>query len=267
VEIPNVKWDDVGGLEEIKEVLAEVVEWPLKYPDLFNYAHTNPPKGILLYGLPGTGKTLIAKALANESEVNFISVKGPELMSKYIGESERGVREIFRKAKQAAPIILFFDEIDSLVPQRGIGGDSQVTERVISQFLTELDGIEELKGVIVLAATNRRELIDPAILRAGRFDLILEVPVPDKKSREKIFQVHLQGKPIPENLDPSILAEETEGLTGADIEAICREASMAAIREFIKKRTKKREQKNDDITQFKISLKHFKEAIESLKAH
>jgi transitional endoplasmic reticulum ATPase len=266
VEIPNVKWDDVGGLEEIKETLTEVVEWPLKYPDLFDYTHTNPPKGILLSGPPGTGKTLIAKALANESEVNFISVKGPELMSKYIGESERGVRELFRKAKQAAPIILFFDEIDSLVPQRGISGDSQVTERVISQFLTELDGIEELKGVTVLAATNRKELIDPAILRAGRFDLILEVPIPDKKSREKIFQVHLQGKPLPDEVNPSVLAEETEGLTGADIEAICREASMAAIREFIKKKAGKIEKKNDDAT-FKISLKHFKEAIKSLKAH
>jgi len=266
VEIPNVKWDDVGGLEEIKETLTEVVEWPLKYPDLFDYTHTNPPKGILLSGPPGTGKTLIAKALANESEVNFISVKGPELMSKYVGESERGVRELFRKAKQAAPIILFFDEIDSLVPQRGISGDSQVTERVISQFLTELDGIEELKGVIVLAATNRRELIDSAILRAGRFDLILEVPIPDKKSREKIFQVHLQGKPLPDDVNPSVLAEETEGLTGADIEAICREASMAAIREFIKKKAGKREKKKDDAP-FKISLKHFKEAIKSLKAH
>jgi len=266
VEIPNVKWDDVGGLEEIKETLTEVVEWPLKYPDLFNYTHTNPPKGILLSGPPGTGKTLIAKALANESEVNFISVKGPELMSKYIGESERGVRELFRKARQAAPIILFFDEIDSLVPQRGISGDSQVTERVISQFLTELDGIEELKGVIVLAATNRRELIDPAILRAGRFDLILEVPIPDKKSREKIFQVHLQGKPLPDDVNPSVLAEETEGLTGADIEAICREASMAAIKEFIKKKAGKREKKND-YASFKISLRHFKEAIKSLKAH
>jgi len=266
VEIPNVKWDDVGGLEEIKETLTEVVEWPLKYPDLFDYTHTNPPKGILLSGPPGTGKTLIAKALANESEVNFISVKGPELMSKYVGESERGVRELFRKAKQAAPIILFFDEIDSLVPQRGISGDSQVTERVISQFLTELDGIEELKGVIVLAATNRRELIDPAILRAGRFDLILEVPIPDKKSREKIFQVHLQKKPLPDDVNPPVLAEETEGLTGADIEAICREASMSAIKEFIKKNAGKREKKND-YAPFKISLRHFKEAIKSLKAH
>lgn len=266
VEIPNVKWDDVGGLEEIKETLTEVVEWPLKYPDLFDYTNTNPPKGILLSGPPGTGKTLIAKALANESEVNFISVKGPEIMSKYIGESERGVREIFRKAKQAAPTILFLDEIDSLVPQRGKGGDSQVTERVISQFLTELDGIEELKGVIVLAATNRKELIDPAVLRAGRFDLILDLPVPDKKSREKIFQVHLQGKPLADDVNSSILAEETEGLVGADIEAICREASMAAIKEFIKKNAGKIK-KEKGYVKFKISMKYFKKTIKLLKAH
>jgi transitional endoplasmic reticulum ATPase len=266
VEIPNVKWEDIGGLEEIKETLTEAVEWPLKYSDLFDYTHTNPPKGILLSGPPGCGKTLIAKALANESEVNFISVKGPELMSKYIGESERGVREVFLKAKQAAPTILFLDEIDSLVPQRGISGNSQVTERVISQFLAELDGIEELKGVVVLAATNRKELIDQAILRAGRFDLILDLPIPDKKSREKIFQVHLKRKPLADDISPTILAEETEGLVGADIEAICREASMAAIREYIKKKVGKRE-KEEDYAQFKISMKYFKEAIRLQKAH
>jgi len=263
VEVPNVKWEDVGGLEEIKQTLIEAVEWPLKYPDLFDYAHTRPPKGILLSGPPGCGKTLIAKALANESEVNFIAVKGPELMSKYIGESEKGVREVFLKAKQAAPTILFLDEIDSLVPQRGMSGDSQVTERVISQFLTELDGIEELKGVVVLAATNRKDLIDPSILRAGRFDVILDLPLPDKKSREKIFQVHLKKKPL-EEVSPARLAEETEGLSGADIEAICREASMAAIREFIKKKTEGKEGKSE-CASLKISRKHFAEAIETLK--
>ncbi len=265
VEVPNVKWEDVGGLEEIKQTLIEAVEWPLKYPDLFDYAHTRPPKGILLSGPPGCGKTLIAKALANESEVNFIAVKGPELMSKYIGESERGVREVFLKAKQSAPTILFLDEIDSLVPQRGMSGDSQVTERVISQFLTELDGIEELKGVVVLAATNRKDLIDLSILRAGRFDIILDLPLPDKKSREKIFQVHLKKKPL-EEVNPAILAEETEGLSGADLEAICREASMAAIREFIKKKTEgKEEGKSEYASSFKISKKHFIEAIKTLK--
>ena len=174
VEVPDVKWEDVGGLDDIKEELKEAIEWPLKHSEIFKKANTNPPKGILLYGAPGTGKTLLAKAVANESGVNFISVKGPSLMSKYVGESERGIREVFKKAKQASPTILFFDEIDSLVPKRGSGGsDSQVTERVISQFLTEMDGIEELKGVVVLAATNRLDLIDPAILRSGRFDLCL----------------------------------------------------------------------------------------------
>ncbi|MEA1964194.1 MAG: CDC48 family AAA ATPase [Candidatus Aerophobetes bacterium] len=264
VEVPNVRWDDVGGLDEIKEILTEAVEWPLKYPDLFDYAHANSAKGILLSGPPGTGKTLVAKALANESEVNFIPVKGPELMSKYIGESERGVREVFHKAKQAAPTILFLDEIDSLVPQRGISGDSQVTERVISQFLTELDGIEELKGVVVLASTNRKELIDPAILRAGRFDLILYLPVPDEKTREQIFKVHLKGKPLAEDVNSSILAKETESLVGSDIEAICREASMAAIREFIKRKAvDKKRSKEKDYARFKISMKYFKEAIKS----
>jgi len=197
VETPNITWGDVGGLDEIKKRLIEAVEWPLKHAELFAQARVRPPKGILLTGPPGCGKTLLAKALAAESELNFISIKGPELMSKYVGESERGVREIFRKAKQAAPAILFFDEIDSLVPQRSAGGgDSLVAERVISQFLTELDGIEELKGVLVLAATNRPDLVDPALLRPGRFDLVLELPMPDEQVREMIFRVHAKGKPL-----------------------------------------------------------------------
>lgn len=196
VEVPDVKWEDVGGLQNIKDELIEAVEWPLKYPEIFAKAKTNPPKGIILHGPPGTGKTLIAKAAANESEVNFIAVSGPSLMSKYVGESERGVREVFRKAKQASPCILFFDEIDALVPQRGTLGDTtRVTERVISQFLAELDGIEELKGVIVLAATNRIDIVDPAVLRAGRFDLILELPIPDQKARIEILMIHTKGRP------------------------------------------------------------------------
>jgi transitional endoplasmic reticulum ATPase len=234
VEVPNVKWEDIGGLEEVKQRLVETVEWPLRYPQVFQQSSTKPPKGILLSGPPGTGKTLVAKALANESEVNFISVKGPELMSKYVGESERGVREAFRRARQASPCILFFDEFDSLVPERGLSSDSQVTERVIGQFLTELDGLEELRGVLVLAATNRKDLIDSAILRPGRFDLLLELPLPDEESRLQIFRVHTKGKPLGSDVDLPLLAQRTEGMAGSDVQAICQEASMSAIRELIK---------------------------------
>jgi transitional endoplasmic reticulum ATPase len=258
VEVPNIRWEDVGGLVEVKEKLIEAVEWPLRYPELFREANVKPPKGILLSGPPGTGKTLVAKALANESEVNFISVKGPELMSKYVGESERGVREVFRKAKQASPCILFFDEFDSLVPERGLGGDSQVTERVISQFLTELDGLEELKGVLVLAATNRKDLIDSAILRPGRFDFILEFPLPDEKARRAIFEIHTRGKPLVSDVDPGIMAQKTEGLAGSDIEVICHEASMIAVREFVRAEGKQ--------SKLEISKRHFDLAIGWLKA-
>ncbi len=258
VEVPNVKWEDVGGLGGVREKLIEAVEWPLRYPDLFQEANVKPLKGILLSGLPGTGKTLVAKALANESEVNFISVKGPELMSKYVGESERGVREVFRKAKQASPCIIFFDEFDSLVPERGLGEDSQVTERVISQFLTELDGLEELKGVLVLAATNRKDLIDSAILRPGRVDFILEFPLPDEKARREIFKIHTKGKPLVSDIDLGVMAQKTEGLAGSDIEVICREASMIAIREFLRTQGEK--------TKLQISKKHFDLAIDWLKA-
>ena len=258
VEVPNVKWEDVGGLDEVKQTLVEAVEWPLKYPDLFQQAKVNPPKGILLFGPPGTGKTLIAKALANESEVNFISVKGPEVMSKYIGESERGVREVFRKAKQASPCILFFDEFDSLVPERGLGGDSQVTERVISQFLTELDGLEELKGVLVLASTNRKDLIDSAILRPGRFDFMLEFPLPDEKARQTIFMVHTRGKPLAGDVDLQSLVQGTKGLAGSDIEAICREASILAIRKSIQAGHQKKK--------LEISHEHFRQAMDWLKS-
>lgn len=233
VEIPDVGWDDVGGLEATKQQIREAVEWPLKYTDLFTYAKISSPKGILLYGPPGTGKTLIAKAVANETKVNFISIKGPALISKYVGESERGIRDIFKKAKQAAPCIIFFDELDVIVPKRGEGGDSHVTERVIGQFLTEMDGIEELKGVLVLAATNRMEQIDPALLRAGRFDYLIEIPIPDAETRLKIFQVHTQGKPIEKEIDLKKYAWETEDMTGADIELICKRAVLMAIRNAI----------------------------------
>ena len=257
-EIPDVKWDEVGGLVDIKRLLKETIEWPLKYAKLFEYASTKPPKGLLLYGPPGTGKTLLAKAVASESEVNFISIKGPALMSKYVGESERGVREVFKKARQASPCIVFFDEIDALAPIRG-RGDSQATERVISQLLTELDGIEELKGVVILAATNRLDIVDPALLRPGRFDFLLELPIPDESSRLEIFKVHTRWKPLSEDVDLGGLSrEETSGLVGADIESICRKAAMSAIREFIESKTDKDIQ---DCSHFKISNKHFKEAL------
>jgi transitional endoplasmic reticulum ATPase len=258
VEVPDVKWDDVGGLDDIKEELKEAIEWPLKHSDIFKKANTNPPKGILLYGTPGTGKTLIAKAVANESGVNFISVKGPSLISKYVGESERGIREVFKKAKQASPTILFFDEIDSLVPKRGSSStDAHVTERVISQFLTEMDGIEELKGVVVLAATNRIDLIDPALLRSGRFDLLLELPEPDEATRLEIFNIHTKGKPLDEDVNLEELARHTQNKVGSDIEFICRKASMLAIKEYISQSTGDRTRG----AELKIFMQHFEEAL------
>jgi len=259
-EIPDVKWDDVGGLAEVKRILMETIEWPLKYGKLFEHANTSPSKGILLYGPPGTGKTLLAKAVASESEVNFISVKGPELLSKWVGESEKGVREVFKKAKQASPCIIFFDEIDSVVPRRGSEAASHVVDRVISQFLTELDGIEELKGIVVLAATNRLDIIDQALLRAGRFDFHLELPIPDQETRLEIFKVHTRGKPLAPDVDPKSLAKATEGLVGSDIESVCRKAAMMAIREFI-------ESGKEDYSDFKISDKHFQKAISADIGH
>jgi transitional endoplasmic reticulum ATPase len=233
VEIPNVKWDDVGGLDEAKQTLQETVEWPLKYARLFERLHTTPSKGILLYGLPGGGKTLLAKAVASESGVNFISVKGPALLSKWIGESEKGIREIFRKARQAAPCIIFFDEIDSIAGRRGAESSSAVVDRMVSQLLTEMDGIEELKGIMVLAATNRLDILDPAILRAGRFDFHLEIPSPNESAREAIFRIHTRGKPLGPDVVLKNLAAATSGLVGADIESICRNAALSAIREAI----------------------------------
>ena len=265
-EIPDVKWSDVGGLEEIKRSLKESIEWPLKYTELFDHMRTRPPKGVLLYGIPGTGKTLLAKAVASESEVNFISVKGPALLSKWVGESERGIREVFKKARQASPCIVFFDEIDSIAPIRGTSGDSHVTEQVISQFLTELDGIEELKGVIVLAATNRMDIIDPALLRAGRLDLHLELPIPDEKARLEIFKVHTSGKPLADDVDLRALASATDGLVGSDIATICGRAGMLAIREFLNRPKASRLQpKKADFTKSKIRAKHFEEALRTLR--
>jgi transitional endoplasmic reticulum ATPase len=230
VEVPNVAWSDVGGLDEVKQRLQEAVQWPLAHPELFESVRLAPPKGALVCGPPGCGKTLMAKALATEAGVNFVSVKGPELLSMYVGESERSLRDVFRKARQAAPCIIFFDEIDALASARsGSGTDSGVAARVLSQLLTELDGIEELKGVFVLAATNRPDLLDPALLRPGRFDLRLDLPLPDYAAREKIFAIHLRGRPVEATATPASLAEATEGLTGAEIEGVCRRAAMATI--------------------------------------
>ena len=258
VEAPDVRWDDVGGLEEVKSRLREAVEWPMKYADLFRSYHLSPPKGLLLSGPPGCGKTLIAKALAAETEVNFISIKGPELMSMYVGESERGVREVFHKARQAAPCIVFFDEIDALASTRSGGGhqDAGVGGRVLSQLLTELDGIEELKGVLVLAATNRRDLLDPALLRPGRFDLHIEMPLPDRTAREKIFQVHLRDRPIARDITAAWLAEQTNGFSGAEIESICRRAMMAVLSRRIAASPEK-----PDATSMEIRREHVEEAI------
>jgi transitional endoplasmic reticulum ATPase len=256
-EIPNIHWSDVGGMEEIKRELQEAVEWPMKYEDAFKHANIYSTKGILIHGSPGTGKTLLAKAVATESQANFISIKGPELISKWVGESEKGIREIFKKARQSSPCVLFLDELDALAPARSGSSDSHVSERVISQLLTEMDGIEELRGVVVLAATNRLDLIDPALLRPGRFDLLLEMPMPDRATRLEIFDIHIRGKPIADDTDLPQLAEMTEGYVGADIEFVCRRASLLAIRDFVQNRLGK----EDNYSELKIRMKHFQEAM------
>ena len=225
---------------------------------MYAKANTRPARGILLTGEPGTGKTMMAKAIAKEAEVNFIAVSGPELLSKYIGESERGVREVFKKARQAAPCILFFDEIESLVPRRGQMMGDQVTERVVTQFLTAMDGIEELKGVLVLGSTNRPDLIDPAILRPGRFDFVIDIPKPDAQAREEIFKVHTQNKPLARNVRLESLAAETEGLVGADIASICQKASLLAIREFL-------ESEEPDLEKLVIDKKYFMAAMKDAR--
>jgi transitional endoplasmic reticulum ATPase len=261
-EVPDVGWDEVGGLDEAKEAIREAVEWPLKYPDLFGQARTSPPKGILLTGPPGTGKTLLAKAVASQSGVNFISVKGPALLSKWVGESEKGVREVFKKAKQASPCIVFFDEMDALTPIRDAANGSQVTDRVVSQFLAELDGIEELKGVTVIAATNRPDLIDPALLRAGRLEIRVQLPVPDATARREIFAIHTRGKPLAGDVDLDQLAVAAEGLVGAEIEGICRRAAMLAIRGFIDGHPA--DVSSTEVASLKIAAEHFERAMERL---
>jgi transitional endoplasmic reticulum ATPase len=230
---PTETWEDIGGLEDAKQQLQEVIEWPLKYPELYSHLRSKPPSGILLYGPPGTGKTLLAKALAHESEVNFISVKGPEFLSKWVGESEKAVRETFRKARSAAPCIIFFDEIDAIAGMRGRFASSQVTEQVVSQLLTEMDGLVGLKDVILLAATNRSDMLDPALLRSGRFGRHIEIPMPDKDARIEIFKIHLKNKPIAKDVDIEQMANRLEGYTGADIQAICEEATLLTIRKAV----------------------------------
>jgi transitional endoplasmic reticulum ATPase len=289
IEKPNVKWNDIGGLVGVKQELVEAVEWPLKHPDAFKRLGVRPPKGILLFGAPGTGKTLLAKAVSNESEANFILVKGPELLSKWVGESEKAVREVFKKARQVSPCIIFFDEIDALAPRRGMGSDSHVSERVVNQLLTEIDGLEDLHDVVVIAATNRPDIVDTALLRPGRFDRMILTPIPDEATRLEIFRVHTKGMPlaveekkirakrmvatkISNKAGPSTgveieedngnglktaedflkeLAKKTEGYVGADIESVCREAAILALRE--------------DINSREIGKNHFEKALEKVR--
>ncbi|PLW80322.1 AAA family ATPase [Candidatus Woesearchaeota archaeon] len=250
IEVPNIKWKDIGGLEKAKQELVESVEWPFKNPEVFNRLGVKPPKGILLYGPPGTGKTLLAKAVANESEANFISVKGPEMLSKWVGESEKAVREIFKKARQASPTIIFFDEIDSIAPRRGSSSDSNVTERVVNQLLTEIDGLEALHDIVIIAATNRPDIVDTALLRPGRFDRIVLVTAPDEKARKDIFKVHTKGMKIAKDVNIEELAIKTHGYVGADIEAICREAALLTLR--------------DNMEAKEVTMEYFEKAIEKV---
>jgi transitional endoplasmic reticulum ATPase len=265
VEVPDITWEDVGGLEETNERLREAIQWPLEYPQVFEQMDMQAAKGVLMYGPPGTGKTLLAKAIANESQSNFISIKGPELLNKYVGESEKGVREVFEKARANAPTVVFFDEIDSIAGERGRNsGDSGVGERVVSQLLTELDGLEELEDVVVIATTNRPDLIDPALVRPGRLDRHIHVPVPDEEARRKILDVHTRNKPLADDVDLDKLARRTDGYVGADLEALTREASMAATREFIG--SVDPEDVDDSVGNVRITDNHFEHALGEVSA-
>ncbi|MEM4005117.1 MAG: AAA family ATPase, partial [Desulfurococcaceae archaeon] len=251
IEIPDVGWSDIGGLRDIKQVLKESIELPLKHPELYEKYGVKPPKGILLYGPPGCGKTLLAKAIAKESGVNFIAVRGPEVLSKWVGESEKAIREIFRKARLHAPSIVFFDEIDSIAPIRGISSDSGVSERIVTQLVTELDGIRELNNVVFIAATNRPDLLDPALLRPGRFDKLVYVPPPDLEARIEILRIHTKYLPLAPDVDLYEIARSTENYSGADLEALVREAFLMALRENISVKF--------------IEKKHFIKAMEVIK--
>jgi transitional endoplasmic reticulum ATPase len=263
VEVPDVTWEDVGGLEDTKERLRETIQWPLEYPEVFEQMGLEAAKGVLLYGPPGTGKTLLAKAVANQADSNFISVKGPELLNKFVGESEKGVREVFKKARENAPTVVFFDEIDSIAAERGSQStDSGVGERVVSQLLTELDGLEEMEDVVVIATTNRPDLIDSALIRPGRLDRHVHVPVPDEHARRAIFAVHTRNKPLADGVDLDQLARRTNGYVGADIEAVCREASMAATREFVN--SVDPEDIDDSVGNVRITMDHFEKALDEV---
>jgi transitional endoplasmic reticulum ATPase len=270
IQKPNTKWEDIGGLEKIKQEIEEITEWPLKYPELYDFADIKPSKGILFYGPPGTGKTLIAKAVASNSKLNFISIKGPELLSKWVGESEYAIREIFRKAKQVSPCIVFFDEVDAIFKKRSFEiSESNVNERMVSQMLTELDGLEPLEGVIVIGATNRVDVIDEALLRPGRLDKVIEIPLPDTYSRKQIIQIYLRKKPV---VDDSFLVDKllklTTGFSGAEIEGFINSASILALRDFLKDHVKNKDQNNSlkkrDLKTFKITIEHFIRAKEKI---
>jgi len=258
IEVPDVTWKDIGGLDSVIETVRDTVELPFQKKDLFARLKIRPPKGILFHGPPGTGKTLIARAVAHEVQANVIAVKGPQLVSRYVGDSERAIRELFRKARQASPCIIFFDEIDSIAPKRGHGGDSGVTERIIAQLLTEMDGLDELRGVLVVAATNRPDLIDEALLRPGRFDHIIELPLPGEKDRRAIFAVHTRDLPLAADVDTAVYARLTGGCSGADIAGICRYAALLAIKEYAND--------NGDINNIAISDRHFKHGLSEFAA-
>jgi transitional endoplasmic reticulum ATPase len=278
VQRPNIKWTDIGGLEAVKEELKEAIEWPMKHADLFSEADIVPPKGLLLFGSPGTGKTMIAKAVATNSEANFISIKGPELLSKWVGESEKGIREVFRKARAASPCVVFFDEIDSVAPKRSTGeGDSHVGQRIVSQLLTEMDGLEDLRGVVVIGATNRPDIIDEALLRPGRFDRLLEIPLPDNDAIKEILKIHMAKKPIDSSVDLDKLVGLTKGYSGADIASLVNAAAMSAIKEYITiNRTDQANVENQVQSEgvshtekkkvpLTISMKHFENALKKVK--
>ena len=269
IENPDVKWEQVGGLAEVKRELMEAVEWPMKYPGLYDKLGHKKPRGILLHGPSGTGKTLMAKAVATQSEANFVSVRGPELLSKWVGESERGIREIFKRARQSAPCVIFFDEIDSIAPIRGAGGETAVTERVVSQLLTELDGMENMHGVVVLAATNRADMIDPALLRPGRFDKIIQIPLPDKESRKSILEINCEDIPIadpngPDKIDYEKLAENTDGLSGADVASIANTAVSLVVHEHLDNAPDPKAVE-EKAAKAKVTMKHFEEAVKKVR--
>ncbi len=265
LESPDVKWSDIGGLESFKKDLQEAVEWPMKYSEIYEQIGYTMPKGVLIHGPSGTGKTLLAKAVATESEANFISIRGPELLSKWVGESERGVREVFRRARTAAPCVIFFDEIDALAPIRGAGGDSMVTERVVSQLLTELDGIRALSGVVVIAATNRVDMVDTALLRPGRFDKLLFIPLPDKDTRKRILEINVRGKPITKDVNIDKIVDMTDGFSGAEVSAVVNTAVSVVLQNFINAYPNPEDAKTH-VSEATVSMAHFEEAIRKVKS-